>query len=90
MEKSITVCFKLTYSGFTMDIDLSLPGRGVTAFFGHSGSGKTTLLRCIAGLIHAQGKLEVNGEIWQDEVFLFPFISGHWVMFFRMLICFHI
>lgn len=72
MEKSITVCFKLTYSGFTMDIDLSLPGRGVTAFFGHSGSGKTTLLRCIAGLIHAQGKLEVNGEIWQDEGIFVP------------------
>jgi molybdate transport system ATP-binding protein len=35
--------------------------------FGHSGSGKTTLLRCIAGLEQApQGRLAVDGEVWQD------------------------
>ena len=45
-----------------------LPGRGVTALFGHSGSGKTTLLRCIAGLERApQGVLSVNGETWQND-----------------------
>jgi hypothetical protein len=42
--------FKLTYPGFTLDVDLTLPGQGITALFGHSGSGKTTLLRAIAGL----------------------------------------
>ncbi len=48
-------------------MDLHLPGRGVTALFGHSGSGKTTLLRCIAGLERAhQGRLVVDGEVWQD------------------------
>jgi len=72
MEKEIRVNFKLEYSEFKMNIDLSLPGRGVTAFFGHSGSGKTTLLRCIAGLIKAQGKLQVNGETWQDEKLFIP------------------
>ena len=35
---------------FNLNINLHLPGRGVTAVFGESGSGKTTLLRCIAGL----------------------------------------
>src|SRR5208282_2287484 len=40
---------------------------GVTALFGPSGSGKTMLLRCIAGLEHPVGYLEVNGETWQDE-----------------------
>ncbi|WP_448110885.1 molybdenum ABC transporter ATP-binding protein [Pseudomonas lini] len=59
---------KLNYSGFALDIDLQLPGRGVTALYGHSGSGKTTCLRCIAGLEQAeQGFIQVNDEIWQDS-----------------------
>ena len=59
---------KLKYSGFTLDVDLQLPGRGVTALYGHSGSGKTTCLRCIAGLERAeQGFIQVNDEVWQDS-----------------------
>jgi molybdate transport system ATP-binding protein len=59
--------FRIDWPGFTLDVDLALPGRGVTALFGHSGSGKTTLLRCLAGLERAPlGKLTVNGEVWQD------------------------
>jgi molybdate transport system ATP-binding protein len=59
--------FKLDWPGFTLDVDLDLPARGVTALFGHSGSGKTTLLRCIAGLERApQGQLKVLGDIWQN------------------------
>lgn len=54
--------------GFSLDIDLQLPGRGVTAIFGPSGSGKTTFLRCIAGLERSRnGYLSVNGEVWQDD-----------------------
>lgn len=52
--------------GFTLDVDLALPGRGVTAVFGPSGCGKTTLLRCIAGLEDAEGRVGINGESWQD------------------------
>jgi len=64
----IEACFRLEWSGFSLDVDLRLPGRGVTALFGHSGSGKTTLLRCIAGLERTrQGRLCVEGEVWQDE-----------------------
>jgi molybdate transport system ATP-binding protein len=60
--------FRLDRPGFTLDVNLILPGRGVTALFGHSGSGKTTLLRCMAGLEHARsGFLSVNGEVWQDQ-----------------------
>ncbi|MBN3865067.1 molybdenum ABC transporter ATP-binding protein [Pseudomonas frederiksbergensis] len=59
---------KLSYSGFALDVDLQLPGRGVTALYGHSGSGKTTCLRCIAGLERAgQGFIQVNDEVWQDS-----------------------
>lgn len=54
---------------FALQAELDLPGRGVSALFGPSGSGKSTLLRCVAGLVRApEGYLEVNGEIWQDEV----------------------
>ncbi len=60
--------FRLPFSGFTLEANLQLPGKGVTALFGHSGSGKTTLLRCIAGLEHApHGLLWVRGKLWQDS-----------------------
>jgi len=36
------------------------------ALTGPSGSGKTTLLRIIAGLEHAEGVIEFNGEYWQN------------------------
>jgi molybdate transport system ATP-binding protein len=68
----IDASFRLDWPGFSLDVDLTLPGRGVTAVFGHSGSGKTTLLRCIAGLERApHGRLAVDGEVWQD--------AGRWV-----------
>lgn len=60
--------FAIDWDGFSLDVELKLPGRGVTALFGRSGSGKTTVLRCIAGLERAPvGRLVVDGEIWQDE-----------------------
>lgn len=52
---------------FPLDVDLQLPGRGVTALFGPSGSGKTTLLRCVAGLHRAHGVVRVNGDTWQND-----------------------
>ncbi len=65
--------FQLGWPGFALDVDLDLPARGVTALFGHSGSGKTTLLRCIAGLERApQGRLTVNGVVWQDDAHWLP------------------
>ena len=60
--------FAINWPGFSLDVDLRLPGRGVTALFGPSGCGKTTLLRCLAGLERpSQGYLSVNGEVWQDD-----------------------
>ncbi|MFP3492740.1 molybdenum ABC transporter ATP-binding protein [Pseudomonas sp. SIMBA_059] len=62
------VRLQLDYSGFALDVDLHLPGRGVTALYGHSGSGKTTCLRCIAGLERAaDGFIRINDEVWQDS-----------------------
>ena len=72
--------FKLDWPGFTLDVDLDLPARGVTALFGHSGSGKTTLLRCIAGLERAPlGHLVVNGAVWQDDAHPGQRDGGHWL-----------
>jgi molybdate transport system ATP-binding protein len=69
---TIQAHFRLAYPGFDLDVDLDLPGQGVTALFGPSGCGKTTVLRCMAGLIRVdQGELRVAGETWQgDGVFL--------------------
>ncbi|HTN93264.1 MAG TPA: molybdenum ABC transporter ATP-binding protein [Gallionella sp.] len=65
--------FNLDYPNFALDVDLDLPGRGITALFGPSGSGKTTLLRCIAGLERvAGGLLRVHGEVWQDGTMFRP------------------
>ncbi len=61
-------CFRIDWTGFSLDVDLDLPGSGITALFGRSGSGKTTVLRCIAGLERApQGRLVLNDEVWQDR-----------------------
>jgi len=66
-DPAICARFHIAYGEFSLAADLTLPGRGVTALFGHSGSGKTTLLRAIAGLErHPGAYLEVNGEVWQD------------------------
>jgi molybdate transport system ATP-binding protein len=68
MTQTITTRFFLDYGEFKFDVDLRLPGSGVTVLFGPSGSGKTTLLRCIAGLQRApRGFLKINGEVWQDS-----------------------
>jgi molybdate transport system ATP-binding protein len=68
MSTSITARFALNYGEFQLDVDLQLPGSGITVLFGHSGSGKTTVLRCIAGLQQAaQGFLQINGQVWQDS-----------------------
>tara|TARA_R110000868_G_scaffold161450_5_gene391837 strand:+ start:1314 stop:2456 length:1143 start_codon:yes stop_codon:yes gene_type:complete len=60
--------FKVEHAGFNLDVDLNLPGHGVSALFGHSGSGKTSCLRCFAGLDQpTEGYLQVNGQLWQDS-----------------------
>ena len=58
----------LQRKGFTLDLDLTLPERGISALFGPSGCGKTTALRIIAGLeAAANGRVKIGGEVWQDS-----------------------
>ena len=71
--EAIDAQFLVRYQGFDLDVNLSLPGRGVTAIFGRSGSGKTTFLRCMAGLERsASGRLSVQGKVWQDDNLFLP------------------
>ena len=78
MSSDIHAQFQLSYpaadrDGFSLEIDTRIPGRGITAIFGHSGSGKTTLLRCIAGLQKAdRGQLRVGEQVWQDASNFLP------------------
>ena len=64
---SIELSLSIQYPGFALDLNLVLPARGVTAWFGRSGSGKTTCLRLIAGLERGRGRLFALGECWQDD-----------------------
>ena len=65
--EGIAARLRASLGAFHLDVDLHLPGRGVTALFGPSGAGKTTVLRCLAGLQRvAGGHVFVNGELWQE------------------------
>lgn len=59
---------RIERASFSLDVDLTLPNRGVSALFGHSGSGKTTLLRVLAGLERAPGAyVAIGNQVWQDD-----------------------
>ncbi|QBK06634.1 molybdenum ABC transporter ATP-binding protein [Hylemonella gracilis] len=67
----------LARADFDLNVDLTLPARGITVLYGPSGSGKTSVLRCVAGLERARSatgqgqetpaRVVVGGEVWQDE-----------------------
>jgi molybdate transport system ATP-binding protein len=68
VNDGIQLRLSLRHAAFALELDLALPGRGITALFGPSGCGKTSCLRAIAGLDHVAGALVViNGETWQDD-----------------------
>ncbi|MEY4980202.1 MAG: Sulfate/thiosulfate import ATP-binding protein CysA [Pseudomonadota bacterium] len=59
---------QLQRADFSLDVDFTLPGHGISALFGPSGSGKTTCLRVLAGLERsARGRVQVGNDIWQDS-----------------------
>jgi len=54
-------------SAFQLNLNIQLPGQGITAIFGPSGSGKTTFLRAVAGLEkNPKGRIQIGTNIWQD------------------------
>lgn len=67
-EGTLQLTARLQRRGFLLDVDLTLPGRGVSVLYGPSGSGKTTCLRVFAGLEpQATGVVRVGDELWQDS-----------------------
>lgn len=71
-DSTIKAQLQLTRDNFNLDVNLSLPDKGVTVLFGRSGCGKTTLLRSLAGLEKAKGKLCFRNETWQDDKNFLP------------------
>lgn len=70
---SIETRFHLERGGFVLDVDVTFPVRGATAFFGPSGCGKTTLLRAIAGLVRdPNGFCRVGDALWQAGSHFLP------------------
>lgn len=68
MTRALQVRLQLPRADFLLDVDLRLPGSGITVLFGPSGSGKTSILRCVAGLERARGaRVAVGEETWQDD-----------------------
>lgn len=72
MSGVIRASFQGGLGDFSLEVDITAPGQGITALFGPSGSGKTTLLRCIAGLNRLPGRLQVGDDIWQDDSDFLP------------------
>jgi molybdate transport system ATP-binding protein len=72
MSAGVSAHFSGRLGDFRLDAAFELPPAGVTALVGPSGSGKTTILRCLAGLDHLPGRLNVAGETWQDAHFFLP------------------
>ncbi len=75
---AFNVRLNMSYSEFTLDVDLMIPAKGITAIFGPSGSGKTSLLRAIAGLHpkelykNGQGHIQFGDQIWQSDTVFLP------------------
>ena len=67
-SSDLRIRLTLPRADFALNVDLRLPGSGITVLFGASGSGKTSVLRCVAGLERAHpGLVAVAGEVWQDD-----------------------
>ncbi len=70
---AIELRLELQRTQFRLDVDLNLPGQGISVIFGPSGCGKSTLLRAVAGLEpDAVGLVRIAGKTWQDEQVFLP------------------
>ncbi|MGR5236049.1 molybdenum ABC transporter ATP-binding protein ModC [Vibrio alfacsensis] len=65
---TIKIEFKQSLGETNFDINLTLPGNGISALFGRSGAGKTTLINVISGLVTPdQGKVTIGEHVLFDS-----------------------
>ena len=58
---------------FSLDVNFTMPLKGVTALFGPSGSGKTSIMRALAGLDrHPGARICFRDEVWQEGDYFLP------------------
>lgn len=72
MGETIEIALNGRLGAFGLDVDFSVPMRGVSALFGPSGCGKTSILRSVAGLNRLPGSIAVGDQVWQDENAFLP------------------
>ncbi|MGE0660021.1 MAG: molybdenum ABC transporter ATP-binding protein [Reyranellaceae bacterium] len=64
----IVIGARLQRGDFALDIDVELPGSGVSALFGASGAGKSTVIDIVAGLATPRaGRIVVNDVVYFDS-----------------------
>jgi len=65
---NLEIRLKLPRAAYELNVDITVPARGITVLFGASGSGKTSVLRCVAGLERGlDAYIRVGNDIWQDD-----------------------
>ncbi|MEZ5886794.1 MAG: molybdenum ABC transporter ATP-binding protein [Paracoccaceae bacterium] len=62
----LRLAFRLPHGARGIEVDLTLPGTGLTAIFGPSGAGKSSILRAIAGFERTGGLIRFGDETWED------------------------
>ena len=66
-KNTLDIDIALSREDFSLHVQQTLSGDGVTAVFGRSGSGKTTLLRCLAGFEQGAGRIAFREHLWRDS-----------------------
>ena len=59
---------KKTLGALSLNLNIEIPARGVTAIFGRSGAGKSSLINLVAGLVTPQsGTITLNDNVLFDS-----------------------
>lgn len=64
---SLHARIKVRRNDFALDVNMSVFAGETVAILGPNGAGKTTLLRALAGLIPISGRVELDGEVFDDS-----------------------
>jgi molybdate transport system ATP-binding protein len=51
----------------TLNVNQSLPSKGITVIFGPSGSGKTSILKLLSGFMRPDSGIIQMNELWYDS-----------------------